>query len=59
MTYDEDFYEWQLVRNDPPKIIWLRFGNAKNSVILEKILDNIDSIKKLEIDPELAVLEIH
>jgi predicted nuclease of predicted toxin-antitoxin system len=28
VTYDEDFYDWQQLRGFPPKIVWLRIGNA-------------------------------
>ncbi len=59
VTYDEDFYEWQLMRNYPPKIIWLRFGNAKNEVIIDKIIEHKESIEKLAKDDDLGLLEIH
>lgn len=26
VTFDEDFYELQLLKGAPPKIVWLRFG---------------------------------
>ncbi len=59
VTYDEDFYEWQLMRGYPPKIVWLRFGNAKNDLIIKKIIDHSESIKKLAEDGDLGLLEIH
>jgi len=33
VSKDEDFYEWQLVRRDPPKISWIRIGNANTNII--------------------------
>lgn len=59
VTYDEDFYEWQLLKNYPPKIVWLRFGNAKNEIIIKKIIENKESIRKLLEDEDQGILEIH
>ena len=59
VTYDEDFYEWQLMKNYPPKLIWLRFGNAKIKVIASKIIDHKKSIERLIEDQDLGLLEIH
>ncbi len=28
VTFDSDFYDLSLLRGHPPKIIWLRIGNA-------------------------------
>jgi predicted nuclease of predicted toxin-antitoxin system len=39
VTFDEDFYELQLLRGSPPKIIWLRLGNSNNLKIANKLLD--------------------
>ncbi len=27
VSFDEDFYEWMLLKGFPPKITWLRCGN--------------------------------
>ena len=28
VTFDEDFYEWMLLKGFPPKIIWIRSGGS-------------------------------
>ena len=39
LTFDADFFEFANIFGHPPKIIWLRGGNASTSTI-EKILVN-------------------
>lgn len=59
VTYDEDFYEWQNLMGMPPKIIWLRFGNAKTEIIAEKLIKNVDQIQEFLNDEHLGLIEIH
>ena len=59
VTYDEDFYEWQLFRGYPPKIIWLRFGNAKTEVIAKELIYNIEQIRNFMPNKDLGILEFH
>ena len=59
VSYDEDFYEWQLLRGFPPKIIWLRFGNSKTEIIANKLIDNISHIQNLSTNMEIGIIEIH
>ena len=37
LTFDEDFYDLQLLKGHPPKIIWLTVGNCSNNE-LKKII---------------------
>ena len=59
VTYDEDFYEWQLIKENPPKIIWLRFGNMPTEIIANKLIKNIPNIQSFLEDKDLSLLEIH
>jgi len=59
VTYDEDFYEWQNLKGMPPKIIWLRFGNAKTKIIAEKLIKNVEQIQDFLSDENLGLIEIH
>jgi predicted nuclease of predicted toxin-antitoxin system len=43
----------------PPKIIWLRFGNAKTEIIAEKLIKNVDQIQEFLNDEHLGLIEIH
>lgn len=40
LTFDEDFYDLQLLRGYPPKIIWLRFGNSSNLKVISKLIEH-------------------
>src|SRR5882672_10419750 len=44
VTFDEDFYDLQLIKGFPPKVIWLRFGNSSNLKIVNKLLENKEAI---------------
>ena len=59
VTYDEDFYELQLLNGFPPKIIWLRFGNTSTLNVLSKLLDKRQEIVSFFESNELGILEIY
>jgi predicted nuclease of predicted toxin-antitoxin system len=47
VTFDEDFYELQLIRGFPPKIVWLRTGNTSTLNIQRKLMDKKQDILSL------------
>ncbi len=53
VSKDADFYDLSLVRGAPPKIIWLKIGNATKSAITQTLLSN-----KIYIEEMLAVDKI-
>jgi predicted nuclease of predicted toxin-antitoxin system len=59
VTFDADFYEWQLIRGYPPKLIWLRLGNTKTEIIARELIDNLKLIQNFISDKETGLLEIH
>jgi len=59
VTYDEDFYEWQQLRDFPPYITWLRFGNATTRYIAGKLIRHKNDISKMVSDETKGVLEIY
>ena len=61
VTYDEDFYEWQQLKNSPPYIVWLRFGNAPTRFIAEKLIRHKNNILRMVSNKKknILVLEIH
>lgn len=59
VTFDEDFYELQLLKGFPPKIIWLRFGNSGNLKVVGKLLDNREAINSFLLNPDSGILEIY
>ncbi len=59
VTFDEDFYDLQLLKGFPPKIIWLRAGNVNNLSLLNKLLSKRDEIKAFDNNPDVGILEIY
>ncbi|OCX54684.1 hypothetical protein BEL04_10695 [Mucilaginibacter sp. PPCGB 2223] len=58
ITFDSDFIDFAIMKGFPPKIIWLRFGNASNLKIVNKLLSNEVMIKEFISNPEIVFLEI-
>jgi len=44
VTFDSDYYDLSIVKGSPPKIIWLRIGNATTHGIAELLIDNQELI---------------
>jgi predicted nuclease of predicted toxin-antitoxin system len=59
VTFDEDFRELQSLNGFPPKIIWFRTGNTSTEVVLNKLMDNRNSIYELVENKEIGILEIY
>jgi len=59
LTFDEDFSELQNLYSFPPKIIWLRIGNASTNDIKTLLIDKEAEITKFLNDGELGVYEIY
>jgi len=61
VTFDSDFYDLSMVKGCPPKIIWLRFGNATTARIAEVLNEDFEVIKAFLTDnsyKDLSCLEI-
>ncbi len=59
LTFDEDFSELQNLYAFPPKIIWLRIGNASTNDIKTILLDKEPEIIDFLNNDELGVFEIY
>ena len=59
VTFDEDFYDLQLLKGHPPKIIWLRFGNSSNLKLTSKLMQNREAIASFISNPEVGLLEVY
>jgi predicted nuclease of predicted toxin-antitoxin system len=44
-TRDDDFNDLYLVRGHPPKIVWLKDGNASNRELTQLLLDRYERIR--------------
>jgi len=58
VTQDSDYSNWNKLRGAPPKIIWLRCGNASVNQILIKLRNVACRIHALDSDPEIEVVEV-
>ncbi|MEQ1587035.1 MAG: DUF5615 family PIN-like protein [Cyclobacteriaceae bacterium] len=59
LTFDEDFYDLQLLRGYPPKINWLRFGNSGNVKVISKLIEHQNGIASFIANSEVGILEIY
>ncbi len=44
VTFDADFYEINMLKGQPPKIIWLRTGNTSTNNLVKLLEDNYELI---------------
>ena len=59
VTFDEDFYDIQLLRKFPPKVIWLRRGNTSTNHIAEILNKKTEELKRFIEDSEQGIFEIY
>jgi predicted nuclease of predicted toxin-antitoxin system len=58
VTQDSDYSDWNKLRGAPPKIVWLRCGNASVDQIHTKLRSAAERIRLLETEPEVEVVEV-
>ena len=61
VTFDSDFYDLNLIRGIPPRIIWLRLGNTTTADIITIFRNNFGLIQEFLKNPEyknIGCLEI-
>ena len=46
VTFDADFYELNLLKGHPPKIIWLRTGNTSTDNLVKLLEENYEIISE-------------
>lgn len=56
VTKDADYQERSLIRGYPPKVIWIRLGNASTMQIEAALRKQREAIDRLDSDAQLAVL---
>nr|VFJ57566.1 MAG: Predicted nuclease, contains PIN domain, potential toxin-antitoxin system component [Candidatus Kentron sp. FW] len=59
VTKDADFAEMSLIRGGPPRVIWMRLGNAGNKDILSTLMENRLRISALFEQSAVDCIEIH
>lgn len=58
VTQDADFFEMMLMKGFPPKIIWLRCGNTSSQTVLKLIINNSETIHRLDTDSTIGCIEL-
>ena len=58
VTQDSDYSDWNKLRGAPPKIVWLRCGNASVDQIHSKLRNAADRIGTMDTDPAIEVVEV-
>jgi predicted nuclease of predicted toxin-antitoxin system len=59
VSFDEDFFELQILKGFPPKLIWLRFGNFSTQQIADSLIDKKQQILEFLTNDELGVFEMY
>lgn len=57
ITFDSDFFDLSIIKESPPKIIWIRTGNTTTNNLENILRDKYDLIKSF-LDEDYACLEI-
>ena len=57
VTFDSDYYDLSIIKGCPPKIIWLRIGNASSSRIAKVLNEDFDLIKAFITDDSYKVIK--
>lgn len=58
VSKDADFYELSLLRDPPPKIVWIRRGNCSTAQIAALLRTHAERIAALTDDPETTCLAL-
>ncbi len=59
VTQDADFAERSRLYGSPPKVVWLRCGNAPTSQVESLIRSGVEAIQELLNNPNLHCLELY
>lgn len=55
---DTDFYQRSLVHGAPPKVVWLRIGNAPTSAISALLRERYVIVQRFSEDPQVTILPL-
>lgn len=59
VTQDADFYELSMLLGGPPQVIWLKCGNQRKAIVLDKLLSQREKIETAFKDPQTWCVEIY
>ena len=55
---DSDFRQLAFLNGPPPKVLWLRVGDASTAAILEMFLDHVEAINAFAVTEDEALLVV-
>jgi predicted nuclease of predicted toxin-antitoxin system len=58
VSKDADFYDLSLLHGAPPKVVWLKTGNATKAAVTRLLLDSKERIEALLADPDTICVEL-
>jgi predicted nuclease of predicted toxin-antitoxin system len=56
VSKDSDFRQLAFLHGPPPKVVWLRVGNASTSTVLRVLLDHLRAIEEFAVSDDEALL---
>jgi len=56
VSKDSDFRQLAFLYGPPPKVLWLRVGNASTTMVLQVILDHVEAIEAFTVGEDEALL---
>jgi predicted nuclease of predicted toxin-antitoxin system len=56
VSKDSDFRQLAFLHGPPPKIVWLRVGNASTATILHVLLEHVEAIEAFSVSQDEALL---
>ncbi len=59
VTQDAGFYEYSILEQGPPLIIWLKHGNQPRQVVLAKLINEREAIEAAQADSTIWCIEIY
>ena len=58
VSKDADFQDMVIIQGFPPKVIWLRFGNATTKEVIARLRGYRSAIDQFLLDDRMGVLEL-
>lgn len=56
VSKDSDFRQLAFLHGPPPKVVWLRVGNASAATVFQVIIDHVDAIEAFGRSEDEALL---
>lgn len=56
VSRDSDFRQLAFLYGAPPKVVWLKVGNASTTDVLQVLLDHVEVIESFVLDDDEALL---